>query len=55
MYKFITKLEAIDPKDGKLKTWLGPIIEADSWEQAEELIKDRGYLWISGKRMIETE
>lgn len=39
---------AIDPNDGELKTWIGPRIEAISWGEAEEKIKELGYLQISG-------
>lgn len=45
---FLTKLKAIDPKDGEVKTWGGPMIEAICWSEAEHKIKDKGYLEIDG-------
>lgn len=40
--KFITKLQAIDPVDGELKTWMGPLIEADSFEDADRYCQENG-------------
>jgi len=45
---FLTIFKAIDTVDGKLKSWEGPDIEADSWDDAEEKIKDKPYLEIDG-------
>lgn len=45
---FLTKLRAIDPVDGELKTWGGPYIEAISWKDAQEQIKELGYLELDG-------
>lgn len=45
---FLTKLKAVDPNDGELKTWSGPRISAISWGEAKEKIKNRGYLEIDG-------
>lgn len=39
---------AIDPDDGELRDWIGPRIHAISWGEAEEKIKEFGYLRISG-------
>lgn len=36
---FITKLRAIDPEDGELKTYAGPNIKEISWTHAEEYCK----------------
>lgn len=46
---------AIDPKDGKLKKWIGPRIEAISWKDAEEKIKEFGYLQITGQLHAEID
>ena len=51
--KYQTMTRAIDPKDGELKTWIGPRIEAISRMEAEEKIKEFGYLQITG--LIHTE
>ena len=49
--KFTTELKAIDPKDGELKTWSGPHIDALSWSHAEEVCQmtGRGYLKVTGQ------
>ena len=39
---YTTELKAIDPKDGKVKTWAGPRIWADSPEQAREYCQRNG-------------
>lgn len=46
--KFQTMTTAIDPEDGKLKEWIGPRIEAISWQDAENKIAEYGYLRITG-------
>ena len=46
---YLTKCKSINPIDGQIKVWHGPIIQAASWEDAENKIKDFGYLYISGK------
>ena len=50
MKTYITELEAIDPKDGKLKSWAGDRIEADSFEEAEMvcIMEGKGYLKVLG-------
>lgn len=45
---FQTMTLAIDPKDGKLKKWIGPRIEAISLKDAQEKIKEFGYLQVTG-------
>ena len=35
MKLFTTKIKAIDPRDGKLKIWLGPNVPGLSFEDAE--------------------
>lgn len=54
---FTTELKAIDPMDGKLKTWVGPRIPAKSWEEAEMFVKDNGmgYLNVDGEFVDEKE
>jgi hypothetical protein len=52
---FLTRLKAIDPSDGKLKTWGGPRIEASSMEDAKDKIKDKGYLELDGWLIQELE
>lgn len=49
--KFTTNLLAIDPKDGVIKEWVGPTIDAPSFELAEEQILKTGlgYLSIRGQ------
>jgi len=43
--KFCTKIRAIDPKDGQLKTWFGPDVTARTKAEAEEVLQasGRGY------------
>lgn len=52
---FQTMTRAIDPRDGELKDWIGPRIEAISWGEAKEKIKEHGYLRISGVLVSEIE
>lgn len=49
--KFTTNLLAIDPKDGVIKEWVGPTIEAPSFQLAEDKINQDGlgYLSIRGQ------
>lgn len=60
---FATKIRAIDPSDGELKTWGGQPIEAISWNEAESLCEPYeevdGVLWSeidfeTGKRTNST-
>lgn len=46
---------AIDPKDGELKKWIGPRIEALSRKEAENKIKEFGYLRITGLLLSEID
>lgn len=39
---YVTKIEAVDPKDGQIKTYFGPDIVANSEEEADWLIKNTG-------------
>lgn len=42
MFKFSTKIKAIDPKDGEMKTWSGPVIDAISYQDAEYYCQENG-------------
>ena len=54
MKKFTTKIRAIDPEDGKLKTWSGPYIDAETEEEAIRYCKEHlGYCEVDG-RLIST-
>lgn len=53
--KFQTMTWAIDPKDGKLKKWIGPRIEAISWNDAELKIKEFGYFQVTGELESEVD
>lgn len=41
--------------DGELKTWGGPYIEAISWKDAQEQIKEIGYLELDGVLLSEID
>lgn len=50
MKLFTTTIKAIDPSDGELKEWAGPIIEALTWEEAEQYCYENlGYCKIDGE------
>ena len=55
MKKFVTLIQAIDPKDGVLKTFYGDYIEAENEEKAQEIIdnSEKGYLKLSGELIEE--
>ena len=42
MKKFTTKIKAIDPTDGEMKTWNGPRIDAISFKDAEYFCQENG-------------
>lgn len=50
MFIFTTKLRAVDPKDGELKTWAGPRVKAITPAEARHKIQDMGcgYLELDG-------
>jgi len=54
MKYYATKFQAIDPQDGKLKTWMGNDIPAISWEAAEKYCQKNGlgYLRIIGELVM---
>lgn len=51
MNQYTTTLLAIDSNDGIIKQWVGEIIEAPSFELAEQYLQlnGKGYLTIMGK------
>lgn len=50
MKQYTTKIRAIDPVTGELKTWCGPNIPAISWGMAELWCHENaGYLEIDGQ------
>jgi hypothetical protein len=57
MKKWCTELRAIDPKDGELKTWCGPIVEGLTQGLAEKWCQENGlgYLKIAGELVAEVD
>lgn len=60
---FTTRIRAVDPNDGEVKTWSGQPIEAISWKEAEMMCEPYevvdGILWSeidvsTGKRTNST-
>jgi hypothetical protein len=51
MKKFTTILQAIDPRDGELKTWQGQIIQAKTIVEAKRFCQKNGlgYLRVIGE------
>lgn len=50
MKKYTTKIRAIDPTDGKLKTWSGPYIDANTKDEAVQYCKEHlGYCKVDGQ------
>jgi hypothetical protein len=54
---FTTELQAIDPTDGKLKTWQGPHVQAISFADAEAYCNSEGmgYLKVTGILLKEVD
>lgn len=54
---FTTEIKAIDPKDGDLKTWAGPNIDAISYTFAEQHLQRNGlgYCEITGQLISEID
>lgn len=52
---YTTKLLAVNPLTQELCWWDGPRIQAISFEDAEDQIKDRGYLIIDGQLIEEID
>jgi hypothetical protein len=57
MPKYVTKIKAINPKDGVLCEWLGPYIEADSFYDAQIYCENNGlgYCEIIGEYIAEID
>ena len=57
MKKFVTLIQAIDPKDGNLKTFYGDYIEAKDENEAQKILNEtgRGYMKVSGGFVKEEE
>ena len=53
---FTTKIKAIDPLTGELKTWDGPYIKEISYELADEYCQNNGlrYCEVDGELFQET-
>lgn len=53
--KWITSIRAIDPMDGELKNWVGPIVEGitmkDAWNYCQ--MNGLGYCTIEGELIAE--
>ena len=56
MKVFLTEIDAVDPNDGTLKTWVGERVIAESLEQAKIWCEnnEKGYLKIVGE-LVEKE
>jgi hypothetical protein len=56
MKKFLTSVVAIDNVQGKLGKWVGPIIEAESRDEAEEWCKRNApYIFIDKEILTVSE
>ncbi|WPV66299.1 hypothetical protein [Chitinophaga sp. LS1] len=54
MRKWVTKIEAIDPNDGMLKSWAGPYVDAPNKRLAQEWCNtNQGYLKVVGELVSE--
>ena len=53
--KFSTQIRAVCPKTGRLLDWMGPVIEAASWDDAESYCQNngQGYCKITGEWISE--
>jgi len=50
MNLYTTEIQAIDHTNGELLTWQGPNIEAESFEEAEQICLEKfGYLKVTGE------
>ena len=45
---WLTEIKKPDPLTGEIKSWCGPRIEADSWEEAEWKIRKVKHCHILG-------
>jgi hypothetical protein len=56
MKKYLTSVIAIDNVHGKLGKWVGPIIEANSFEEAVEwCVKNAPYLFVDREMLSVNE
>lgn len=56
MKEWTTSLQAIDPINGKLYTWCGPNIKADTEELAQKWCEENmGYLTVVGEFIEEID
>lgn len=55
MKTWLTEIRAIDPIDGELKTWAGPKIQAETFEDAEKCCEENGlgYCVVIGELIFE--
>lgn len=55
MDKYITEITAVDPVDGNIKRWMGPYIEAESFDAAQQYCVDNGlgYCLVTGRYVDE--
>ena len=51
---YVTEFKAIDPKDGELKSWGGPVVWGSSWKKAQRWCHDnQGHLLVIGELYME--
>ena len=57
MPKYVTKIIAVNPKDGKMYEWIGPYIDAESFSDAEIYCEKNGlgYCEIIGEYISEID
>jgi hypothetical protein len=56
MKKFLTSVIAIDNIHGRLGKWVGPIIEANSFEDAEEWCRNNTpYLFVDREVLVASD
>lgn len=55
MYLFVTEIEAVDPESGKVKSYSGPNIPANSFSEAVKYCQENGlgYCKVIGKFISE--
>ena len=52
---FTTVIRAVDPRDGELKLWAGPLIHASSWHLAEMKLQTEGLGYCKIDGVFESE
>lgn len=55
--KWVTEIDAIDPVDGKMKKWHGPVVPGNTEAEAKEYCESHGlgYCSVSGEFVEESE